>query len=155
MSKELDEKLKKALGSARPLDAGGLTNRVMEHLREELRKEGQPSFLRGFFRRMVVFARGALMSAGSGRFAQAGQTEPFARKYAVVLKITAGLAAVIVISTLIFIRNYGPSTSVEQFEYSQVSTKLNNTLPTYVLNERIDVHIEETRPCDILPPLSD
>ena len=115
MRNELDEKLKKTLGSPHPLDIERFTNNVMGHLKEELKRE---------------------------------------ERYSTVLKITAGLAAVIVILilTLIFIPNYGPSTPLETFESSEM---LNNTLPCYVLNDQTDIRIVETRPCDVLPPLLD
>ncbi|MHC4647977.1 MAG: hypothetical protein ACYTBJ_21160 [Planctomycetota bacterium] len=152
MRKELDEKLKKALGSLRPLDVERFTSRVMERLSEEFRKEQQHSVFREFFCRLISYNRDALKAFGSGRFVRARQSGPPARRYATVFKVTAVLAAVVVISTLIFIPNHGPSTPVERLESPQTLTKLNDTLPRYVLNERIDVHIEETRPCDVLPP---
>lgn len=157
MRNELDEKLKKTLGSPRPLDVERFTNNVMEHLRKELRREEQYSFLREFLNRLIVFDGGGLKAVISTHLAQAGQSKTFASKYSTVFKVTAGLSAVtvVVILTLIFIRDYAPSTSVERSESSPVLTRLNDTSPSYALNERIDVHIEETRPCDILPPLSD
>lgn len=154
MRNELDEKLKKTLGSPHPLDVERFTNRVMQHLREELRKEERHSFLRDFFHRLIVFDGGGLKAVISTHLAQAGRSKTFARRYATVLTI-AGSAAAVLILVLIFIPDYGPSTSVEQSESSQMLTKPNDTLPSYALNERIDVHTEETRPCDILPPLSD
>lgn len=153
MRNELDERLKKTLGSLRPLDVKRFTNRVIERLREELGKEQQPSFLGRFFGRLIIFSRGFLGTVGSGRPAGAEQSGTFASRYATVFKVTAGLAAaVVVISTLIFVADY---TSVEQRESWPISTRPNDTSPSYVLNERIEVRIEETRPCDILPPLLD
>jgi len=152
MRKELDEKLKKALGSLNPPDVERFTSRVMERLSEESGKEQGHSVFREFLRRPVSCSRDALKAFGSGRFGGAGQSGPRASRYATVFKVTAALAAVVVISTLIFIPNHGPSAPVERLESPQTLTELNDTLPGYVLNERMDVHIEETRPCDILPP---
>ncbi len=154
MRNELDEKLKKTLGSPHPLDIEIFTNKVMEHLREQLKREEQHLSLGKCFRRLIVFYRGCLKAVFLGHLPQAEQNKPFARRYSPVFKITAGLAAVtvVIILTLIFIPNYGPSTSPKTFEFSEM---LNNTLPCYVLNDQANIHIMETRPCDILPPLLD
>ncbi len=45
MKNELDEKLKKTLGSPHPLDTERFTNNVIGHLRKELKREEQrPAF---------------------------------------------------------------------------------------------------------------
>ena len=126
----------------------------MGHLREELKREEQQSSLVKCFRRLIAFNRDGFKAVFFGHLHQAEQKKPFARRYSTAIKITAGLAAVmvIVILTLIFIPNYSPSTPLETFESSEM---LNNTLPCYVLNDQTDILIVETRPCDILPPLLD
>ncbi len=151
MQKELDERLRKALGPLRPPDVERITSRVMERLSEEAGKEQRHSVFREFLHRLISCNWDALKAFCSGRFARARQSGPPASRYATVFKVIAALAAVVVISTLIFIPNHGPSSPVERLESPQTLTKLNDTLPRYVLNERIDAHIEETRPCDILP----
>ena len=154
MRSELDEKLKKALGSPRPLEVERFTNHVMEQLQEELRKEKQPIFLRGVFHRLIVFNWSSLRALISSHLAQIRQSRTFAGKRSLALKVTAGFtaAAVIVILTLIFLPNYDQLISLETPESSEM---LNETLPRYVLNDRINAHIAETRPCDILPPVLD
>lgn len=127
MRNKLDEKLKKTLGSPHPLDIEIFTNKVMGHLREQLKREEQHLSLGKCFRRLTVFNYGGLK---------------------------AGLAAVaaVIILTFIFIPHNGPSTSPKTVEFSEM---LNNTSPCYVLNDQANIHIMETRPCDILPPLLD
>ncbi|MHC4477485.1 MAG: hypothetical protein ACYTEL_17695 [Planctomycetota bacterium] len=154
-SEELDERLKKLLGSVPGPDAERLTGRVMQQLRQELRKEERPLFLKRFFRRLICSNSGVLKVGRSSRLAGAGQGEPFARRYATVLKVTAAVAATVIISVLIFIPDYGASTSMKSSETSPEPARQSDTLPRYVLNDRINGDAKETKPCDILPPLAE
>ncbi|MHC4111742.1 MAG: hypothetical protein ACYSUY_11755 [Planctomycetota bacterium] len=154
MTKELDEQLRKILGPLRPLDKERLTSCVMELLKQESRKQ-RASFLSRCFRRLIPFNSGVLKAADSSQRAEVGRSERLPKKYATAFKAAAGIAAAVLLLASILIPLYGPSKFVEPPEPSQIFTKQNDTLPGYVLNERIRVRIEETKPCDILPPLID
>lgn len=151
MRNELDEKIKKTLGSPHPLNIERFTNNVMGHLREELRREEQHFSFGKSFRWLIVFFHGCLKAVFFAHLPQFKQNNPFARRYSPVFKITAGLAVVsiVIILTFIFIPHYGLFTSPKAFEI------LNNTSPCYVLNVKSNEHTMETKPCDILPPLLD